>query len=369
MQAQDDRRNTPPVISDLFIKSIRSKTSQRSDTDQLVNPSNPKLYVIHSHGSSLGTDVPVKVPIVCGVKDGESHERVTASRTEDALERTVNPSMVDIMKHNIKRVQDEEQVITKQDGPSSSLSLVDQVFEAAKMLHAYGITRSLPEKYEIGQQMQDIKLFCRGTAMHDGIYAIDLVTYEIQPVAKVFGLDVISEAKRKPSTPLKISHTPRYHDILWNEYDEIITEKNRLRTKENISVQEYQEYARKVQIYNNMILSAKGVNKLSRITISPKRCISLSGLIETGIGNRIIDPKKDCFIVFACRKHHNEPPPAPSKRAPSHQPLDEERASKRRQLLGGRTRKLNKKTRRVKMRMNKTKTKTKTKTKNRNRKI
>jgi hypothetical protein len=362
MQAQDDRRNvTPPEIDELF-NSIRSKIPQRSDTDQLVNRSNPKLYVIHSHGSSLDKKFDVKVPIVCGVKDGESHERVTASRMEDALERTVNSSMVDIMKRNIETVQYEAKIM-KQNG----IPLVDQVLEAAKMLPVYGITRSLPEKYKIGQQLEDIKLFCRGTAMHDGIYAIDLVTYEIQPVARVFGLDVISEAKRNPSTPLKISHTPRYHDILWKEYDKIIALKNQLQTKKEVSEEEYGEYARRVKTYNNMILSAKGVRKLSRIAISPKSCISLSGLIRTGIDKGIIVPTKDCFIVFACRKHHNEPPPAPFKRAPSHQPSYEEHASKRRQLLGGRTRKLNKKTRRVKMRMNKTKTKTKTK--NRKRKI
>jgi hypothetical protein len=206
MQVSHDRRKvTPPEISPIFITSISSKTPQRSDQYQLVNPLNPKAFFVHSHGSSLGTKVLVEVPIICGVKDGELHRRSTASRTEDALERTVNPCMVDIMNHNIQLVQREEQVMARHGTPSS-LSRVDQVFEAAKMLVTNGITASLPVKYEIGENMQDIKLFCRGLSMHDGIYAIDLVTHEIQQVAKVFGLDVIPEDNRVPTRPLKISH-------------------------------------------------------------------------------------------------------------------------------------------------------------------
>ena len=343
MQSLDDRHKTPPIIPELFIKTIRSKTPQRSDPDQLVNPLNPKLYFIHSHGSSLGTEVQVKVPIVCGVKDGESHMRVIASRTRDALERTVTPSMVDIMNSKIQEVQQEYETIMKREG-ISSVSLVDQVFEAARMLPTDGITLSLPVKYKIDEKMEDIKLFCRGLSMHDGIYAIDLVTHEIQPVAKVFGLDVIPEANRFSTPPLEISHTPKYHGILWNEYDKIIAEKIQLLTKPEISDQEYQKYARKVKTYNNMILAGKGVNKSSRIIDSTKKCVSLSGLIQNGIDTGIIDPTKDCFIVFACRKHHDEP-------THSHRSHPYKLWSGR----GGKSRKLNKKTRRVKMRLNKIK--------------
>jgi len=366
MQAQDDRRKvTPPAIDELF-DSIRSKTPQRSDTDQLVNPSNPKLYVIHSHGSSLDNVFQVKVPIVCGVKEGESHRRVTASRMEGTRERTVNSSMVDIMNRNIQLLQYEEQVMA-QHGTLSSLSRVDQVFEAAKMLVTDDITASLPVKYEIGENMQDIKLFCRGLSMHDGIYAIDLVTHEIQQVAKVFGLDVISEAKRKPSTPLENLHSSRYHDILWKEYDDIVTLKTQLQKKEEVSEQEKNEYVRRIETYNNLRLAGKGVKKLSRIRDSTQGCVSLSRLIQTGISKGIIVPTKDCFSVFACRKHHvkrdlTPPPPPPiqftTKRI-SHSER-EESASKRRGVGEGgstrkRSRKLNKKTRRVKMRLNKTK--------------
>jgi hypothetical protein len=258
--------------------------------------------------------------------------------------------MVDIMNRNIQLLQHEEQVMA-QHGTLSSLSRVDnQVFEAAKMLPAYGITASVPVKYEIGENMQDIKLFCRGLSMHDGIYAIDLVTHEIQQVAKVFGLDVIPEDNRAPTHPLKISHSSRYHDILWKEYDDIVTLKTQLQTKEEVSEQEKNEYVRRIETYNNLRLAGKGVKKLSRITISPKSCISLSGLIQTGIVNGIIDPTKDCFIVFACRKHHVKrdltprPPPIQFTTKRISHSEREESASKRRGVgEGGSTRKRSRK--------------------------
>lgn len=366
MQSLYDRDKTPPIIPESTIKSIRSKTPQRSDPGQLVNSSNPKLYVVHSHGSSLDRVVPVKVPIVCGVKDSESHLRVIASRTEDALERTVNPSMVDIMKSKIQQVQREYEIIMARKGSSlPPVSLVDKVFEAAMMLPIDGITASVPVKYKIGEQMEDIKLFCRGLSMYDGIYAIDLVTHEIQSVAKVFGLDVIPEANRAPSNPLKILHPPKYHDVLWKEYYDIIALIKHLLTKPEIDQPEYSEYIRRVKTYNNTILAGKGVNKSSRITYSTQGCVSLSGLIQIGIDKVIINPIKDCFIVFACRKHHGEPPPPPpppirsTTKSISHSRHEDSSASKRRAVekvgRGGRPRKLNKKTRRVKMRLNKTK--------------
>lgn len=381
--AVDRRQTTPPKMSEYF-KYIRSKIplSQRSDQTHLVNPNNPKLYVVHTHGSSLRETVPVKVPIVCGVKDGESHLRVTVSY-DDAQEKTVNLSMVDLMNHNMQLVQEEEKAMGKYS------SLLEQVFEAARMLVADGKTMSLPVKYDTGQQMEDIKIFCRGRSMHDGIYAIDLVTHDIQAVAKVFGLDVKPEADRKPTGPSKNLNS-KYRLVLWREYDEIKALKTQLLNQPKISEQEYHRYARRVKMYNNMILNGKGVKKLSRITDSTKQCISLSGLIQKGISKGIIDPSKDCFIVFTCRSHHDDRSPSPHPPLPpplppsySHQPPlppsshnpsssrqhsrpqstdhDHQPSKLHRPGEGGTrktSRKLNKKTRRVKMRRNKTKSRT-----------
>jgi hypothetical protein len=162
-----------------------------------------------------------------------------------------------------------------------------------------------------------------------------------------------------------------------------IREKNRNGT---LGDQEISEYARKIGWYNNMRLAKKSVTRESRIKDPSNTCILLSKLIDVGIAQKIVKPT-DCFIVFACRSHHEDA--AASRRQPANvrnmgtpatalpskrdsHSRHEDSASKRQREGGStikrkRSRKLNKKTRRVKMRLNKTKTKTKTK--NRKRKI
>jgi hypothetical protein len=310
---------------------------------------------------------------VAAAKDGQAHTRIRA----DSQTKTLNPPIIDSITSRIRDIRTAEAA----SSIHSAEHPVEQVLNAAMEMTLQGYTRSYPERYNIGGQMDDIRLFCSGSALFDGVYAVDLITYEIQPVAKLFGLTTIADSDRQSSRHMSPME-PRNKALLWAEYDKIMEMKKSIREKHDnktLDEQEISEYARKVGWYNNMRLSTKSVTRESRIKDPSNTCILLSKLIDVGIAQKIVKPT-DCFIVFACRTHHDEaqlqgaaasrlqpanvrnmgtPATAlPSKRD-SHS-RHEDSASKRQREGGStikrkRSRKLNKKTRRIKMRLNKPK--------------
>lgn len=376
-QPVDIRKLTPPEIPRDFIDIISKSRSRHSRSGQLVNPLNRKLFVVHSHGCSAHNGrekVFVKVPIVTAAKDGQAHTRIRA----DSQTKTLNPPIIDSITSRIREIRTAEAA----SSIHSAEHPVAQVFDAAMEMILKGYTRSHPERYDPGDEMDDIRLFCSGSALFDGVYAVDLITYEIQPVAKLFGLTTIVDSKRQSSRHMSPMEQQN-KDLLWAEYNKLMKMKQSIR-KKNINGplgdQEISEYARKVGWYNNMRLAKKNVTRESRIRDPSNTCILLSKLIDVGIAENIVKPR-DCFIVFACRSHHDEaelqgavasrlqpanvrnmgtPATAlPSKRD-SHSRHEDTSASKRQREGGStikrkRSRKLNKKTRRIKMRLNKPK--------------
>lgn len=376
-QPVDIRKLTPPEISRDFIDIISKSRSRYSRSEQLVNPLNRKLFVVHSHGCSAHNGrekVLVKVPIVTAAKDGQAHTRIRA----DSQTKTLNPPIIDSITSRIREIRTAEAA----SSIHSAEHPVAQVFEAATEMIVKGYTRSHPERYNIGDQMDDIRLFCSGSALFDGVYAVDLITYEIQPVAKLFGLTTIADSNRQSSRHMSPMEQQN-KDLLWAEYNKLMEMKQPIREKKRngtLGDQEISEYARKVGWYNNMRLAKKNVTRESRIKDPSNTCILLSKLIDVGIAQKIVNPT-DCFIVFACRTHHDEAElqdaatsrlqpanvgnmgtPAttlPSKRD-SHSRHEDSSASKRQRFGGSsrkrkRSRKLNKKTRQVKMQLNKIK--------------
>jgi hypothetical protein len=377
---QQARKVTPPEISHIFLDYLKEKEKKRQAQSRQLIPAqleldhhldNAKLFVIHCHGCSAHngrTKVPVKVPIVTATRDGQVHTRVNSNTQTKIL----NPPIIDSITHLIKIRMGKEGL---------DQHPVEHVFQAAEDMILSGYTKSHPKKYNIGEEIEDIRLFCTGSALFDGFYVVDLKTYKIQSAAKLFGLTTVSDAKRRTYSH-DMSRMKEYNkDVLWSEYYKLRGIEDSLREQIRQGLfdsEKISEYARKLGWYNNMRLAKKSVTRASRIKDQDptNTCILLSSLIDIGIAKKVIK-ERDCFIVFACRTHEDEPlppppipPTAPSKRTPSHH--DEPTHSHRSHPYnwpgrGGKSRKLNKKTRRVKMRLNKTKTKTKTK--NRKRKI
>ena len=378
MQPQDRTSRTPPEITSNFIKFIRSTNShsRRNSISEQDTPSNPRLFVIHSHGCSAHNGrekVFVKVPIVTAAKDGQVHTRIRL----DAETNMLNPPIIDSITSLIRKNRTAEAA----SSIHSAEDPVAQVFKAARDMITQGYTKSNPERYNIGDRMDDIRLFCSGSALFDGIYAVDLKTYKIQPVAKSFGLTTIADSNRQSSRHMSPMEQ-RHKELLWAEHTKLMAMKQAIREKireknknDTLYDDEISQYARKVAWYNNTRLAKKHVIRESRIKDPSNTCILLSKLIDVGIAKKIVK-STDCFIVFACRTHHDEAEqdaatsrlqpaknmgtPAtdlPSKRD-SHS-RREDTSTPKRQRFGGssrkRSRKLNKKTRRVKIQLNKTK--------------
>jgi hypothetical protein len=413
MTSDDGKKTTPPQINSGVLRDVKTllevMTSRQKKTP---SPDRPRyVFVVQSHGSSIQKQFEVEVPIVATVKDGERHTRSVLNEDDTR----VNPPIVDSLAMSMKKVQQDGRLQDLGYG-----GLLENVFQATLQLAIDRVTKSNPEKYEIRKHMEDIQLFCGGKSLYDSIFKINIdklskidvsaggdvnairasLAQAIQPASASFGLNARYEERRnwigtKKPTPMN----QKLKGPFWTEHDnlqknisdltlEVDNFKKFYKGKE-LPVDKLRElrhkftlYERAVHWYNNSRSSRKGISKEPRLHYHDT-CISLSRLINIGIKNGIIVPEKDCVFVSTCRSHHDDrpssshrphpplphPPPPPrtlsssdrpSKRDPS--PLPPHQLSKRpRPEDGGtrkRSRKLNKKTRRVKMRRNKTKSRT-----------
>jgi hypothetical protein len=334
---QDDRtENTPPDIPLDVVNEFKKNLLQHPYMEQMP-PRKKRIFFIHTHGCSINNGkkkFPVNVPIVATVKDGETHFRFLADDRTD----TLNPPLVHSLARCIEEIQKDPTV--KAD------SSLNQAFLATKLLEYKGFTESDPVKYEIGQEMEDIKLFCSGFSMYDGIYVIDLDTHSIKPANASFGLQASDDRPSSLAKRMEMVDKKTF----WNTYNELIKQKEELDERFKLLsirrddkrliyelTRDVNKYEQLVGWYNNERLSRKKVIRHSRLTIknkSDKTCVSLCTLIEVGIRKSILNPKTDCILVSACRAHTqspSQPPPPsqpprpspqPSKRPhpPSHQP-------------------------------------------------
>jgi hypothetical protein len=417
-QPVDGKKTTPPdILSDELHDAKRLLDLMHQNWQKKRNRDRPRyVFVIQSHGGSIDREFNVKVPTVTTVKDGETHTRYVLNKDNTR----VNPPIVDSLAISMKMVQHEDRFTDLGEGDGG---LLENVYQATMQLANDEVTKSAPVRYNIGDSMKDIKLFCGGTSLYDSIFKINIdklsnigvdfsagddvstilanLTRTIRPAVSSFGLHTRDEYSRnligsRKLTPmdhaLKVPFQTE-HDSLQKKISDLREQllefkehnKGKVLSVDNQRIlreldEKFRLYERGVHWYNNSRLSRKGISKESRIYYPnyPNTCISLSGLIQKGIREKIIDPLKDCIFVSTCRSHHDvhpssrrpltpPPPPPPhrtpsSSRQPSRPQSNDRQPSKRPRLEEGgtrkRIRKLNKKTRRVKMRRNKTKSRT-----------
>ena len=167
------------------------------------------------------------------------------------------------------------------------------------------------EVHPVGSMLEDMVLFCPGSAAAESIYEIDTVTGIKTDVSSAFNLVKTLDRDRQWWDNAKMKKnfaSGPSADLL----RALTAERDRLEHKKTTQPTDTDAFNYEIANYNAAVNSTiQHLSATSRL-VHANGEVLLSTLLRDGIADGAIDPNKDIVVVFACRKLKRTASAAPS---------------------------------------------------------
>lgn len=252
-------------------------------TKQPPPTSNPKIIAIHSHGVCPFPfqQKPMPVTVITTAELGKPHRHMFL----DKGKQFNVPLLLNFF----------DRIMLQHDKGVSAIQTV------LGGMCADSIIECNVEVHPVGSMLEDMILFCHGSAAAESIYAFDTVTGVKTDVSSAFNLVKKSDKDRQwwdnPKLKQKFATGPS--DDLQRA---LIGERARLEHKKTTQPADPDAFNYEIANYNAAVYSTtRHLSATSRLVHPDTGEVLLSTLLQHGIKTGIITAQ-DIVVVFACRK-------------------------------------------------------------------
>ena len=157
------------------------------------------------------------------------------------------------------------------------------------------------EVHPVGSMLEDMVLFCPGSAAAESIYEIDTVTGIKTDVSRAFNLVKTLDRDRQcwDNAKMKTKFAMGPSDDLRRA---LTVERARLEHEKTTQPRDTDKFNYEIANYNAAVnATIQHLSATSRL-VHANGEVLLSTLLRDGIRDGAIDPKQDIVVVFACRK-------------------------------------------------------------------
>lgn len=263
---------------------------------RLPSNTNPKIFAIHSHGccrsSSQEIETPVRVITTADL--GQSHRHMFLDDSQQ-----FNPPLLLNFFERINRQ------------PRKDIPAIQTVL--GEMCDA-SIIQCSPHVHEVGSNIEDISLFCSGSAAAEAIFEIDTMTGIKRDVSMQFGMHTVKDDDRasKKNEKMETRFVSGPSEQLRRE---LRKEKARLEQKKlGCTPPQVDELNYEIANYNAAVYATiQHLSASSRLAHNETNGeVLLSKLLQDGVTSRVINPATDIVVVFACKHIRTESDSGPS---------------------------------------------------------
>jgi len=244
---------------------------------------NPKIIAIHSHGvcpfPHQQTAMPVAV--ITTAELGKPHRHMFLDKGKQFNAPLLLNFLDRMMLQHDKGVSAIQTVLGEM--------CADSVIECNVEVHP------------VGSMLEDMVLFCPGSAAAESIYEIDTVTGIKTDVSRAFHLVKTLDRDREywDNAKMKKKFTSGPSADLLRA---LTVERDRLEHKKTTQPRDTDAFNYEIANYNAAVnATIQHFSATSRL-VHANGEVLLSTLLRDGIAHGAIDPKKDIVVVFACRK-------------------------------------------------------------------